>query len=66
MLQLLVTVNDVPSLPILVTLMMVALSCFETSVLTRVTRRNMPQDDVLHSHCRENLKSYNTFVVSEK
>jgi hypothetical protein len=30
----------------------------ETSVLTRVTRRNNPEDTILHSHRRENLKSY--------
>jgi hypothetical protein len=29
----------------------------ETSVLTRATRRNIPQDTILHSHRRENLKS---------
>jgi hypothetical protein len=22
------------------------------------TRRNIPEDDILHSHCRQNLKSY--------
>jgi hypothetical protein len=27
-------------------------------VLTRATRRNIQQDDILHSHRRENLKSY--------
>jgi hypothetical protein len=27
-------------------------------VRTRVTRRNIPGDDILHSHYRENLKSY--------
>jgi hypothetical protein len=32
----------------------------ETSVLTRSTRRNIPEDTILHSHRRENLKSYNT------
>jgi hypothetical protein len=32
----------------------------ETSVLTRATWRNIPEDDILHSHRRENLKSYRT------
>jgi hypothetical protein len=30
----------------------------ETSVLTRTTRLHIPEGDILHSHCRENLKSY--------
>jgi hypothetical protein len=30
----------------------------ETSVVTRATRRNNPEDTILHSHRRENLKSY--------
>jgi hypothetical protein len=55
--QLLVTAND-PSSPILVTLMMEELSSSETSVLTRVTPRNNPEVTILHSHRRENLKSY--------
>jgi hypothetical protein len=54
--RLLVTTNVIPSSPIPVTLMMKALSSSETSVLTRVTRRNMPVDGILHSHRRENLK----------
>jgi hypothetical protein len=35
-----------------------AVSSSETSVLTTATRRIIPEDAILHSHRRENLKSY--------
>jgi hypothetical protein len=57
-LRLLLTAS-IPSSPILVTLMMEAQSSSETSVLTTDTRRNIPEDDILPSHRRENLISYN-------
>jgi hypothetical protein len=50
--RLLVTANVVPSSPIYVTVIMKTLRSSETSVLTRTTRRDIPEGDILDEICR--------------
>jgi hypothetical protein len=59
-LQLLVTVNVVPSSLIISTVMMETTRSSETSVLTRVTRRHIPEDGTLQytSHSENNTECY--------
>jgi hypothetical protein len=60
--RLLVTTNVVPSSPVLVTPMLETLRSPETSVLTRARQLNFPENGILRSCRRENLKSYTIYV----
>jgi hypothetical protein len=48
------------------TLKMEAILSSETSVNTSSTRCHIPEDCFLHSHRRENLKSYNMFTILDE
>jgi hypothetical protein len=55
---------NVPSSPILVTLMMETILSSESSVLTRAILRHSPEDGILHSHRGENIKSHRVCFAS--
>jgi hypothetical protein len=58
--------HAVSSLADFSTLNMEAERSSETSVYTRSTRRHIPEDGILHSHRRQNVKSYintETFLI---
>jgi hypothetical protein len=63
MLHLLVTADVVPTSLIVVNPMMEAICSSETLILIRVTWHNIPDNGILHSHRRENLKSYNILYL---
>jgi hypothetical protein len=62
--RLLVEASVVASSPILVTLMKEALSFSETSVLKRATRRNIPEDSILHCYKDSFLFAINCSLIS--
>jgi hypothetical protein len=46
----------------MLTLMMEDIRSSETPIISKATRRHIPDDVILHSHRSENLKSYIAFT----
>jgi hypothetical protein len=63
---LLLTADVVPSSLIIVTLIIKETNFSEISVLTRITLRNIPENGIIYSHRRENLKSYDRYADNER
>jgi hypothetical protein len=53
--RLLITSNIVPSLQILFALIMEAINSSETLVLAKGTRRNIPEDGILHANFQPDI-----------
>jgi hypothetical protein len=56
MLQLLIAANVVPNSLIIFSMKLATIRSSSTSVLTRATRRHIPEDNILHSHRREHFR----------
>jgi hypothetical protein len=58
-----ITARVVSNSLILLTLMTEAIRSSETFLLTRASRHHIAEDGILHSHRRENLKSYTALTA---
>jgi hypothetical protein len=56
-------VSEEPSASIIRVTNIGEIGSFETSLLTRATWRNISEGGILHSHRRENLKSYIALIA---
>jgi hypothetical protein len=65
LLRLLFTASVVLSSPILVTLMKDALRSYETSILTRATWRNIPEDAILYFYMLRLIKKKCDFLYED-
>jgi hypothetical protein len=64
-LQLFVTADVVPS-PLIPFNLMGVIRYSETTVFTRATRRRIPEDCILHSHCLEGLRALSGWAMRRR